>query len=536
MRAVTAVLIANRGEIAVRVVRACRDAGLRSIAVYAEPDRDALHVAARRRGVRARRVHAGAETYLASSSSCDVARRAGRRRGPPRLRVPRRERRVRARRDRRRADVDRARRPTAIDALGDKVTRPGAWPGGWARRWCRGPTGRSAMPPRSSTFADAHGLPVAIKAAFGGGGRGLKVARDAGGGRRALRLGGPGGRRRLRPRRVLRRALPRPAPARRDAVPRRLPRRRRGGVHPRLLAAAAAPEAGGGGARAVPVARAGRTRSARRAEAILREAGYVGRRDLRVPRRRGRLGVLPRGEHPAAGRAPRDRGGDRHRPGAGAAAASRPGSRWATTTRRRAATAMEFRINGEDPGRGFLPVPGPVTAWEPPGGTGRASRLRRRRRLGGGAALRLAARQARRHRRRPRRRRWSGRGGRWREFAVEGLPTVLPFHRAVVARPRVRSRRPGAAVLACTPAGSRSSGRRRRRRGRANPAADARDGRARARRRRGRRAPARGGAARAGLAGRTARAEPDRPPGAAGPRAAHAGASGGGIAGVRGRR
>ena len=218
-------------------------------------------------------------------------------------------------------------------------------------------------------FAEEHGLPVAIKAAFGGGGRGLKVARTLDEVARAVRLCGTRGGRRLRSRRVLRGAVPRPPAARRDAVPRRPARQRRRGVDPRLLAAAASPEAGRGGARAVPHRGTGRAASAgvpRRscARPATSAPGPASSSSARTARSRflevnTRLQV----EHPVTEEVTGiDLVREMFRIADGEALD------YADPELR--GHSIEFRINGEDPGRGFLPAPGAVTVWRPPSGPG----------------------------------------------------------------------------------------------------------------------------------------------------------------------
>lgn len=174
VRPLRKVLIANRGEIAVRIVRACRDAGLASVAVYADPDREALHAALADEAFALNGSRA-AETYLDIAKILDVARRAEADAVHPGYGF------LAENADFARAVISAGLTwigppPDAIDALGDKVSarhiaeRAGA------------PLVAGTPDPVSGAdqvhaFAADHGLPVAIKAAFGGGGRGLKVAR-----------------------------------------------------------------------------------------------------------------------------------------------------------------------------------------------------------------------------------------------------------------------------------------------------------------------------------------------------------------------
>ena len=168
------VLIANRGEIAVRIARACRDAGLRSVAIYAEPDADALHVRMADEAYALGGTTPGT-SYLDMAKVLDVADRCGADAVHPGYGF------LSENADFAQAVVDAGLTwigptPQAIRDLGDKVTA----------RHIAQRVGAPLVPGTSEpvngadevvAFAREFGLPVAIKAAFGGGGRGLKVAR-----------------------------------------------------------------------------------------------------------------------------------------------------------------------------------------------------------------------------------------------------------------------------------------------------------------------------------------------------------------------
>ncbi|WP_206477190.1 biotin carboxylase N-terminal domain-containing protein [Microbacterium sp. KRD172] len=169
------VLIANRGEIAVRVIRACAEAGYASVAVYADQDADALHVRLADEAVGLGGTTA-ADTYLSIAALLRAAADSGADAVHPGYGFLSES-----------AEFARAVEgaglvwvgptPASIDALGDKMT---------ARRIAQrvnaplaaGTDQPLSGPAEAVAFAEEHGLPIAIKAAFGGGGRGLKVVRE----------------------------------------------------------------------------------------------------------------------------------------------------------------------------------------------------------------------------------------------------------------------------------------------------------------------------------------------------------------------
>ncbi|MBO0980718.1 biotin carboxylase N-terminal domain-containing protein [Microbacterium sp. SD291] len=168
------ILIANRGEIAVRVVRACAEAGYVSVAVYADQDADALHVRLADEAVGLGGTTA-ADTYLSVDALLRAAATAGADAVHPGYGFLS-ESAAFARAVEGAGLVWIGPSPESIDALGDKMT---------ARRIAQrvgaplaaGTDQPLAGPADAVAFAEEHGLPIAIKAAFGGGGRGLKVVR-----------------------------------------------------------------------------------------------------------------------------------------------------------------------------------------------------------------------------------------------------------------------------------------------------------------------------------------------------------------------
>lgn len=359
------VLIANRGEIAVRVARACKDAGIASVAVYADPDRDAVHVRV------ADEAHAlggntPGESYLDVAKVLKAAADSGADAvhpgygflsenaefaqavtdagliwiGPP---------------------------PQAIRDLGDKVAarhiaqRAGA------------PLVAGTPDPVSGSaevveFAKANGLPIAIKAAFGGGGRGLKVARTLeeipelydSAVREAVTAFGRGEcfveRYLDKPRHVETQCL---ADQHGNVVvvsTRDCSLQRR---HQKLVEEAPAPF----------LSDEQNAELYRASKAILKEAGYVGAGTCEfLVGQDGTISFLEvntrlQVEHPVTEEVT---GIDLVREMFRIA----DGEELGYDDPPLRGHSFEFRINGEDPGRGFLPAPGAVTVWSPPSGPG----------------------------------------------------------------------------------------------------------------------------------------------------------------------
>jgi len=423
------VLIANRGEIAVRIARACRDAGLASVGVYAQSDLDALHVSMTDEAY-ALGGQSPADSYLDIDKILKVAAESGADAVHPGYGFLAEN-----------ADFARAviaagmtwigPPPGAIEALGDKVSARAIATAAGAPL-APGTAGPVSGAGEVRAFAREHGLPIAIKAAYGGGGRGLKVARSeeeidelyASAVREAVAAFGRG-------ECFVERYLDRPRHVETQCLADRhgnvvvvstrdcsLQRR-----HQKLVEEAPAPF----------LTETQTTQLRESSKAILRRAGYVGAGTCEfLVGQDGTVSFLEvntrlQVEHPVTEEvtgidlvlemfriADGEPIGYHDPPARG--------------------HSIEFRINAEDPGRNFLPTPGTIAVWRPPSGPGvrmdagytagmtvpQAFDSLIGKLIITGASRRQALARARRA---------------LAEFEVGGLPTVLPFHRAVVADP-----------------------------------------------------------------------------------------------------
>ena len=423
------VLIANRGEIALRVIRACKDHGLESVAMYSEEDRDALHAKSADFSYSLNGTVAK-DTYLNIPKIIALAKESGADAVHPGYGF------LSENADFAQAVIDAGLiwigpPPAAISALGDKVSarRIAAKAGAPLVAGTKDPvTGHEEV----LAFAKEHGLPVAIKAAFGGGGRGLKVARTmeeipelyASAVREAIAGFGRGEcfveRYLDKPRHVETQVL---VDKHGHAVvisTRDCSLQRR---HQKLVEEAPAPF----------LTDAQNEELYRSSKAIMKEAGYIGAGTCEfLVGLDGTISFLEvntrlQVEHPVSEEVT---GIDLVREQFRIAMGESLGFDDPVVR----GHSIEFRINGEDPGRSFLPAPGRITAWNIPTGPGVRvdAGFRNGDVIGGnfdsllaklivtGATRKEAIQRARRA---------------LAEFEVGGLATALPFHRAILEDP-----------------------------------------------------------------------------------------------------
>ncbi|WP_134773816.1 acetyl/propionyl/methylcrotonyl-CoA carboxylase subunit alpha [Ornithinimicrobium flavum] len=435
---ISKVLIANRGEIAVRIARACKDAGLGSVAVYAEPDRDALHVTVADEAYALGGTTPG-DSYLVQEKLLEVARQAGADAVHPGYGF------LAENASFAQAVLDAGLvwigpGPEAIDALGDKAkakhiaVRAGA------------PLAPGTKDPVQDAdevvaLAEEFGLPVAIKAVYGGGGRGLKVARTMeeipelyeSAVREAVTAFGRGEclveKFLDRPRHVETQCLADQhgnvvVVSTRDCS---LQRRNQ-----KLVEEAPAPF----------LTQDQRAELVRASKAILKEAGYVGAGTCEfLVAQDGTISFLEvntrlQVEHPVTEEVT---GVDLVREQFRIADGEEIGYDDPTPH----GHSFEFRINGEDAGRDFLPAPGTVTRMVVPHGPGVRwdAGIVEGDTVAGAfdsmiAKLVVTGRTRQEALERSRRA--------LDELVVEGMPTVLPFHRAVVSDPAFAPEDPSA--------------------------------------------------------------------------------------------